>query len=254
MTCQNSRKIHLKLVEICPEIPKYCVSWEPSRFVYVCVCLSGTGLPNHRTDRHQTWSAVCCISQAASPSHHTLGLRPFWGRTRGPTLHLLHMSVAIYDPGRGEKKSVGVDIGPGNPASQTAARPVNWWPAAITKLEWRVSGWDSFNSENINVFDPPPECLVSMKCEISLESRQDHLHVNLVQHLLQGTSGIISVLSWRKLITPAKFKTIWTTQYFLHCNEFFQSNGESKFIKSLTQTSHSLNFGNFPTDHFIWVK
>ncbi len=46
------------------------------------------------------------------------------------------VSVATYGKRSGKKgREVGVDIDPGNPASQTAARPVNWWLISITKLE-----------------------------------------------------------------------------------------------------------------------
>ncbi len=47
--------------------------------------------PPHRSSPNLV--SRCYILQAGSPSHHTLGLRPFCGQNRGPTLHLLLVSA-----------------------------------------------------------------------------------------------------------------------------------------------------------------
>ncbi len=128
------------------------------------------------TDLQQSWPNLVSrrfISHARKRSHRALGLRPFWGRNRGPTFHLPHaLSVCICSKTGREKKSVGASKE--NHSSQTEARLVDWWPGAITKLgkRERENGVRIKSKSKMDLIRVPMEDtgnMVSVTCEISYE-------------------------------------------------------------------------------------
>ncbi len=89
------------------------------------------------------------------------------GQPLGKLCSTSFVSRYLWQEAGREEGQWGWTLSQEDQASQYEARPVDWWPTAITELgkEWRVSGSASFNRTK----------WIWLGCEISFESRQDQL-------------------------------------------------------------------------------
>ncbi len=92
------------------------------------------------------------------------------------------------------------------------ARPVDSWLTAITKRGRREGKCPDqpFQKYQQNGSDPgaeckdDAECVVSVKCKISFESRRDHLGIETEAHIELGPSPLGGIAIHATLIIPAQ--------------------------------------------------